>query len=536
MVTDVNSLFANNAALPAFTPFQSANEGFEGGKPEAPSEIPKPPPLLDVTWGQPIPLPSGLAAVQPFDPAYLPANVSGWAMDISDRMQCPPDFPAAAAMVAMGSLIGRQIRIRPKRFDTWAEVPNLWGMIVGRPGMMKSPAMSEALAPLKRLEAKARDAHHAALIAYEREAHTLKLRRSAAEDRAKKALRNDPAAALDFEIPIGPEVPQPKRYMISDATYEALGAILVNNPNGVLAFRDELVALLKTLDKEEYAAARGFFLSAWNGSEGYTFDRIGRGHQHIDAACVSMLGSTQPGKLATYIGRALKGGDGDDGMIQRFSVLTWPDQGDTWQHVDRYPDCASRERADRAFNWLAQPGWDHVRPCVSDYDKGRYLTFDPHAGERFIIWLKNLEYRLRSDTLHVAMESHLAKYRKLVPALALINHMADGGSGAVTIVALEKAIGYAGYLETHAYRAYGAGLRADATTAASILARIRKGELSDGFTLRDIHQRDWSNLTDREQVRLGLDLLIEHRWLSAIEISTGGRPKTIFGINPRGLA
>ena len=46
------------------------------------------------------------------------------------------------------------------------------------------------------------------------------------------------------------------------------------NPNGVLAHRDELVSLLKTLDREEFAAARGFFLTAWNGKDRYTFDRI----------------------------------------------------------------------------------------------------------------------------------------------------------------------------------------------------------------------------------------------------------------------
>ncbi|MBA3576626.1 MAG: DUF3987 domain-containing protein [Sphingomonas sp.] len=479
---------------------------------------------------------SGLAAVQPFNATYLPRNIGPWIMDISDRMQCPPDFAGATAIVAMGSVLGRQIGLRPKRLDSWTEVPNLWGMIVGRPGMMKSPAMSEALAPLKRLEAKARDAHLAALAAYEREAHAHRLRKGAVDERLKKVFKNNPAAPLDFEIPMEPDEPKSKRYMISDATYEALGAILVNNPNGVLAFRDELVALLKTLDKEEYAAARGFFLSAWNGNEGYTFDRIGRGHQHIDAACVSMLGSTQPGKLATYIGRALKGGDGDDGMIQRFSVLTWPDQGHQWRHVDRFPDSEAKARAHQVFDWLAEPNWDHVRPWVNDYDNSRYLTFDACAVERFIEWLANLEHRLRSDTMQSAMESHLAKYRKLVPALALINHMADGGSGLVTVAALEKALHYAAYLETHAHRAYGAGLRGDATTAAAILARIRKAELGDGFTLRDIHQRDWSNLTDRHQVRLGLDLLVDHGWLSAAEISTGGRPKTIYGINPRGLS
>ena len=94
----------------------------------------------------------------------------------------------------------------------------------------------------------------------------------------------------------------------------------------MLAFRDEIVSLLKTLDREEYAAARGFYLAAWNGTEGYTFDRIIRGTQHIEAACVSMLGSSQPGKIAEYIRRAVDGGEGDDGMIQRFGLLVWPDQ------------------------------------------------------------------------------------------------------------------------------------------------------------------------------------------------------------------
>ena len=35
-----------------------------------------------------------------------------------------------------------------------------------------------------------------------------------------------------------------------------------------------------------------------------------RGHQHIEGLCISMLGSTQPGRLAEYIGRALRGGAG----------------------------------------------------------------------------------------------------------------------------------------------------------------------------------------------------------------------------------
>ena len=74
------------------------------------------------------------------------------------------------------------------------------------------------------------------------------------------------------------------------------------------------MSLLKWLDREDNAAARGFYLTAWNGDSGYTFDRIGRGlNLHIPALCLSLLGSTQPGRLAGYVRTALQGGAGDDG-------------------------------------------------------------------------------------------------------------------------------------------------------------------------------------------------------------------------------
>jgi hypothetical protein len=105
-----------------------------------------------------------------------------------------------------------------------------------------------------------------------------------------KAGRPDVATLLDIEEP---EKPKARRYVVNDATYEKLGEILADNPNGVLAFRDELVSLLKDLDREENASARGFYLTAWGGRLGYTFDRIIRGKTHIEASCVS-LPTTDP--------------------------------------------------------------------------------------------------------------------------------------------------------------------------------------------------------------------------------------------------
>jgi hypothetical protein len=55
-----------------------------------------------------------------------------------------------------------------------------------------------------------------------------------------------------------------------------------------------------------------------------------------------------------------------------------------------------------------------------------------------------------------ALEGHLAKYRKLVPALALINYLVDNGQGEISQQAMRKALAFSKYLETHASRLYGA--------------------------------------------------------------------------------
>lgn len=77
----------------------------------------------------------------PFVADLLPDALRPWIADVAERMQCPPDYPAMGAMVALSSVVGRQVGIRPKRQDDWTVVPNLWGAVVGRPSLLKTPAL-----------------------------------------------------------------------------------------------------------------------------------------------------------------------------------------------------------------------------------------------------------------------------------------------------------------------------------------------------------------------------------------------------------
>jgi hypothetical protein len=390
--------------------------------------------------------------------------------------------------------------------------------------------MAEALKPLHRLEADARKENETAAKAYAIDAEAFKLRKDEAAKKARHAIKKGDASASRFLEIDEPQEPQARRYVLNDATYEAIGEVLAANPNGVLAFRDELISLLKTLDREEYAAARGFFLSAWNGTSGYTFDRIIRGKTYIDAACLSLLGSTQPARLAEYIRRA--NGAADDGLIQRFGLLVWPDQSAEWREVDRYPNSAARAAAWEVFERLDKLDPVAIGAERDTFDPLPFLRFNSGAQGLFAEWRAGLEVRLRVGDMSPALESHLAKYRELVPALALISHLADSETNTIAETSLLRVLAFAEYLETHARRAYSAGAQAETVAAKAILARIRKGDLLDGFTAREIQRRCWSNLSERDLVKAALELLVDYDWLAENVAPTGGRPLATYSINP----
>lgn len=197
------------------------------------------------------------------------------------------------------------------------------------------------------------------------------------------------------------------------------------NPAGILVIRDELTGWWSTLDRAGREGERAFCLQAWNGDTGHTIDRIGRGTVHVEACCMSMLGGIQPGRLRSYLADALRDGPNNDGLIQRFQLLVWPDMEPGWEYVDRAPDPASESIPKRVFRNLV----------ALDSEGPMRFRFAPDAQELFIKWLARLEARVRGEELHPALVSHLGKYRSLMPALALLFELADwAATGPMSVV------------------------------------------------------------------------------------------------------
>jgi putative DNA primase/helicase len=437
-------------------------------------------------WPEPKPIIAELKPVPAFDPdTLLPEVLRAWIMDEAERMPCPPDFIAAAALVALGSIIGARCAIKPKSRDSWLIVPNLWGGIVGDPSAKKSPAWGAALKPLDRLIAKALEAHRAALADYETDKVIFDAKKDAIEGRikeaAKKPSKADPASIakeLRAHGEQAPETPTLRRYKTNDSTVEKLGELLRENPAGLLVLRDELVGLIATWEREGREGERAFFLEGWNGNQSFDTDRIRRGHISIPNLCVSIFGGIQPDKLTVYLEQAAQA-LANDGMLQRFQVLVYSDPR-RWEWRDRAPDKAARDAAFAVFEKLAD--FDPVAwgaAPADDFAKFPHFRFSDEAQAVFIEWSGDMHRTRIPNEDEPLIRQHLAKFDKLFPALALVFHLVDcaahGVCGPVSKEAALRAAAWCEYLEAHARRCYGL-LKDDGMRAAQALAaKLERG-------------------------------------------------------------
>src|SRR5215813_10630779 len=170
-------------------------------------------------WPQPKPLPAGLAPVEPFTSEFLPDALAPWVEDIANRLQCAPDYMSVTALTELGAVIGRRIGVKPQAKTDWIEIPNVWGGFIGRPGMLKSPAMGEALRPIHRLEAEAAKENEIAQQAYAAGLDAYKLRRQVNKKLVRDKLKANKDSEIDLDFGEAPKEPTPVRYRTNDTTY-----------------------------------------------------------------------------------------------------------------------------------------------------------------------------------------------------------------------------------------------------------------------------------------------------------------------------
>lgn len=494
-------------------------------------------------WPVPRPIEAELPPASAFDAdVLLPDPLRTYVLDESDRLCCPPDYIAAALMVALGSVIGSRCALKPKRRDDWLVAPNLYGGVIGDPATKKTPAVEKGLRFLDRLEADEADRLAQRTVEYEAEVSAHKAREAAIEKIMKDAAgtkerAEDPcameAAIRDLKSLRAPEQPHARRFRTNDATVEKIADLLAASPEGLLVYRDELVGLLSSWEREGREGDRAFYLEGWNGLGSFAVDRIGRGSLLVRTLNLSVFGSIQPELLGRYLASVLTSSD-NDGRVQRFQLLVFPDAV-AWEWRDRHPVAGAREAVRDTFLRLA--AFDPVQDgatAADDFVKVPHFAFDDAALETFIEWSAHLHHNVVAHEQNSLLKQHFAKYEKVFCAIALILHLAEGRIGPIQVDTALRASAWTEYLAGHARRVYALVETTRVGTAQMLASRIAAGKLANPFTAREVARKGWTGMRALNDVEAALGLLEEAGHVMGVDTEDGlpGRPTTRFWINP----
>jgi hypothetical protein len=135
------------------------------------------------------------------------------------------------------------------------------------------------------------------------------------------------------------------------------------------------------------------------------------------------------------------------------------------------------------------------------------------------------------------MAAHLAKYRSLMPSLALLFELADAeglpAAGTVSLTHARQAAAWCEYLEVHARRIYGCVVSPGLHAARVLAEKIIKHKLPAEFSLRDVYRPQWSGLPGPEEARAALRVLEDYGWVRPAVVEGGpGRPSEPWQTNP----
>ncbi|MGY4317226.1 DUF3987 domain-containing protein [Bradyrhizobium sp. JR3.5] len=327
-------------------------------------------------WGkfEPPSLPRGL----------LPDVIERFAHDQGMDMGADMSAIAVSALAVCAGAIPDSVRLQVKRHNTgWFEAARLWVALVGPPSSKKSPIMTAAARPLRKIDA------------------------DQARDYADQRAVYD---RLPKEEKLKTNPPKQVRSILQDTTIEAAQDVAKDSPDGLLCYQDELSGWFGSMDK--YSAGRGsakdrsFWLEAFNGGT-YSVQRVGRGLVYIDNLSISLIGGIQPEPIRQIADEAV-----DDGLLQRLLPIMVS------------PAKAGRDEA-------ASPVVAEYNALIRDLHclSNATLRFDDGAqAYRQELELKHLNLQ-SLEFVHRKLAAHIGKYDGIFARLCVIWHCTENMMG-----------------------------------------------------------------------------------------------------------
>ena len=289
---------------------------------------------------------------------------------------------AASMLSAVSAALGGTYRIRIK--GDWQSNGALYIILVGRPGLGKTPPLEAAFRPIRK--------HDYALF-----------KSYAAEMEAWKA------AGENGKRPVL------KRTIVSDFTPESLLLTHNNNPRSVVILVDEIMGMFNSANRYTNGQLIEQLLTAWSGGA-LDVTRVSNAVPvHIEHPCINIIGSTQTKRVHELLRKGFE----ENGLLDRI-LFVMPKFPEMSKWINRDDDGEKTS--------LAATRWERIlnKVLALDYDTEaeeripHVLSMDREAKEYFFSWWNRKVERINRIEDDAEVDSREMKHPVHVARLALI--------------------------------------------------------------------------------------------------------------------
>ncbi len=226
----------------------------------------------------------------------FPKDLQFYILKCNETLSSSVDYMGGSLIWLISVMIGNSLTVEVK--TGWRELCNVWICLVGRPGIGKTPSMSNIKFPLSNINFKEIKSYMSKSEKYE---NYQKL------DKQEKKL-------VDKVFK-----PKNSQFIANDITLEALVELHAESKNAVGFLKDELAGWMKDMNKYRVGSDMEFWLSSWAG-ETHLANRKTAKSCFVKRPHVPVLGGIQPGILNNFYTDENK----DSGFLDRI-LLVYPE-------------------------------------------------------------------------------------------------------------------------------------------------------------------------------------------------------------------
>ena len=325
----------------------------------------------------------------------FPAKIQDMILVLSRQENYSIEYMMASLLAAVSTAIGNAVNIRIR--GGWISNSALYMILVGRPGMGKTPPLDFAFRPIRKHDAKI-------------------IKQFKLDMEHYNSLVENGKAKKDNSSPL-PDKPILRRTIISDFTPEALMRALDDNQRGIVVYVDEIMGMFNAVNQYSKGQLIEQLLTAFSGKP-LDISRCSMPIPiHIEHPFINIVGTMQTTRMHELIEKGYK----DNGLIDRI-IFVYPSSQEIsdWQ-LDEDSSSASFDKY--SAMWESIINKVISLPFTETEDNGltqKILDFSSEAKAFFTNWRNEAIRAVNQIQDDGLVDSRVIKAPMITARLALV--------------------------------------------------------------------------------------------------------------------